>query len=86
MERKLTEPEIKAGATRFSPEQKMVIERLARAWASIDGKAERFDAGKKDPELMSQDGTFEGYIAETEELCKRAKLWDLVTLKPNAQN
>lgn len=46
------------------------IEALAEAWASIDGKLERFrddKAGKLD-EL---DGTFEGYMTEAKEMIER---------------
>lgn len=48
--------------------------RIARAWASIDGKAEFFDAEAKgmhydDPEYR---GHYEGYMAEARELLKRA--------------
>lgn len=53
----------------------VVVERFARAWASIDGKAEAFDRERgtaieyDDP---SYTGHFEGYMAEAKELLKRA--------------
>lgn len=48
------------------------IESIARAWASIDGKLERFDNCKADLSLDDTDGSYSGYIADTEELMRRA--------------
>lgn len=53
----------------------VIVERFARAWASIDGKSEAFDRERgiapdyDDPEYT---GHFEGYMAEARELLKRA--------------
>lgn len=62
--------------TKFS---EVIVERFARAWASIDGKAEAFDREKgkpmPDPEEWEAEGWtghFDGYMAEAEELLKRA--------------
>lgn len=50
----------------------VIVERFARAWASIDGKAEAFD---RERGLLPDDdftGTFEGYMEEARELLQRA--------------
>lgn len=49
-----------------------MIEELARAWASIDGKADKFDACKADPVLEDDLGHYGGYIAEAQELLRRS--------------
>ncbi len=46
-----------------------MTEPVARAWASIDGKAKWFDDDKTGKRL---DGTYEGYMAEARELLKRS--------------
>jgi len=50
-------------------EDMSATEALAEAWASIDGKLERFRAEK----ILSGDGTgtFVGYMAEAEEMIRR---------------
>ena len=47
-------------------------ERIARAWASMDGKEEYFDREKlcKNPDY----GYYEGYMADALELMQRAKI------------
>jgi hypothetical protein len=57
----------------------VIVERFARAWASIDGKAEVFDRERgmgipdhEDWEELKFTGHFEGYMAEAAELLKRA--------------
>ena len=53
-----------------------LVERVARAWASIDGKADLFDNDDgRDPTLGYRDG----YIFEAEELLARSGLADLIT-------
>ena len=47
------------------------IEEIARAWASIDGKAKWFDDCKANAGLDETDGYYGGYIAEAEELLRR---------------
>ena len=54
-----------------------VVERFARAWASIDGKVEAFDRERGVPipddiEAVGFTGHYLGYMAEAEELLKRA--------------
>ena len=44
-----------------------MVENLARAWAEIDGKGERFDKDKAG-ELDKLDGTYEGYMTEAQML------------------
>ena len=51
-------------------ESNATVEDMARAWASIDGKRDQFDANK-DAEDYG-DGHYEGYLTETEEMLKRA--------------
>jgi len=48
------------------------IERVARAWASIDGKTDRFESCKLDPTIEEVDGTYGGYMTEAAELLRRA--------------
>jgi hypothetical protein len=48
------------------------IEDLARAWASLDGKLDRFDAEWGMPVSEIVDGTCEGYLVEMEEIIRRA--------------
>jgi hypothetical protein len=47
-------------------------EAVARAWASIDGKLNDFDACKADPELELEMGLYEGYVSDAESLLNRA--------------
>jgi len=49
------------------------IESLAEAWASIDGRMERFREGRDDRSLDVADGTYPGYMHEAEELLVRLK-------------
>lgn len=51
---------------------KEIVEAFARAWASIDGKGERFDECKENPEAEEHYGYYEGYMADARELLKRA--------------
>lgn len=51
-----------------------LVESVARAWASIDGRAERFESGK----INDHDGHYEGYMAEADELLKRSGVADLI--------
>jgi hypothetical protein len=48
------------------------VEDMARAWASMDGKEDRFDKGKADPEFDNTDGTYSGYCVEAREILERA--------------
>ena len=66
----------------------VIIERFARAWASIDGKVDTFDRerGKPIPHMddMKEEGWtghYVGYMAEAEELLKRANCF-VATRKP----
>ncbi len=47
------------------------IEALAEAWASIDGRLERFRACKADKALDLKDGSYSGYMCEAEEMIER---------------
>jgi hypothetical protein len=60
------------------PDVSGLVEKTARAWASIDGKAVRFDDDKAD-RLRDMDGTFEGYMSEARELMKRSGLSSTIT-------
>lgn len=46
-------------------------EALAEAWASIDGKLDRFRACKVDPELEFVGGYYGGYMIEAKEMILR---------------
>jgi hypothetical protein len=49
-------------------------EALAEAWASIDGKDDRFLANREDRGLDLTDGTYPGYMEEAGELiCRLAR-------------
>lgn len=53
-------------------------ERIARAWASIDGKSEQFDLERNNPNLAyddpDYDGVYCGYLAEAHEIIERSGL------------
>lgn len=55
----------------------VIVERFARAWASIDGKAEAFDRERDgmDYDNPAYTGHFEGYMAEAHELLVRANCY-----------
>ena len=66
----------------------VIVERFARAWASIDGKAEAFDRerGKPIPDIEDMDdsgftGHYVGYMEDAKELLKRAGCY-VATRKP----
>jgi hypothetical protein len=48
------------------------LEDLARAWASVDGKRDAFDAEKDEPASKAIHGHYLGYLVETEEILQRA--------------
>lgn len=50
----------------------VTIEDLARAWASIDGKRDEFDAGKGVPIMRDETGHYAGYMVEAKEMVGRA--------------
>jgi len=49
-----------------------LVEQVARAWASMDGNADRFDACKADPSLDETEGRYIGYMADAEALMERS--------------
>lgn len=55
-----------------------LVTRVARAWASIDGKADRFDACKADPALDKTDGSYSGYLEDARELLSRSGVADAI--------
>lgn len=48
------------------------VEDIARAWASLDGKRDEFDAGKGESVTDDETGHYAGYLYETEEVIERA--------------
>lgn len=48
-------------------------EALAEAWASMDGKLEKFRACKADPVLEDEMGHYEGYLADAQSMIERLK-------------
>lgn len=48
----------------------VTIEDMARAWASLDGKLDRFNHDKNSPETL--DGTYSGYCSEVQQMIRRA--------------
>lgn len=66
----------------------VIVERFARSWASIDGKAEAFDrerGGAVHYDDPSYTGHFDGYMAETVELLRRANCY-VATSAPSARS
>ena len=55
------------------------VEALADAWASIDGKLDKFRRGKAAKRIESYGGHYAGYMAEAEEMQRRllARGWRL---------
>lgn len=51
-----------------------LIERVARAWADIDGNAEKFDRNKAEKAGGLVGGNYAGYLAAAEELLERSGL------------
>lgn len=51
-----------------------IVEKVARSWASIDGRLEDFEKGKADPKYDYENGYYMGYIEEAKELLKRSDL------------
>lgn len=48
------------------------VEDFARAWASIDGRRDEFDAGRLSDDITAHGGYYDGYVCETEEAFERA--------------
>ena len=55
----------------FLPLTSTPAEALADAWASIDGKVEKFRKGKTAKSIMSYGGYYAGYMEDAEELISR---------------
>ena len=55
-----------------SVHQAVLVEAVARAWASIDGNLDEFDRGKGLDEEEQPGGRYIGYMCEAEELLERA--------------
>lgn len=52
-----------------------IVEKVAKAWASMDGKAEEYEEGKKGfVEDLNSGGHYMGYMEEAKELLKRSDL------------
>lgn len=54
--------------------QDELIENVARAWASMDGKLSKFEKGKTDPDYDLTHGYYMGYIEDAKALLQRAKV------------
>jgi hypothetical protein len=63
---KLLHEFIESGAT---------VEDLARAWASIDGNVQHFDAGRSKSVFDDESGHYAGYMAEAAEQLERATMY-----------
>lgn len=50
----------------------VTVEDMARAWASMDGKRDEFDAGKGKSLMKDKTGHYAGYMEEMEEVLRRA--------------
>ena len=49
------------------------VEALAEAWASIDGKLDRFISNRDNRALDITDGSYQGYMYEAGEMISRLK-------------
>jgi len=58
-----------------------VIEKVAAAWASMDGKRKEFDKGKLEPKYDLTHGYYMGYLAEAKELLKRSGIEHLIQIE-----
>ena len=67
-----TETELHARLIAEAAAAGVTVEDYARAWASMDGRRDKFDACKADPTLDRTDGHYMGYLAEAEEVFRRA--------------
>lgn len=55
------------------------VENTARAWASMDGKLDQFEEGKKGfDEDLNAGGHYMGYMEDAKELLKRSKMEDTI--------
>ena len=63
-----------------------IVEKIARAWASMDGKTAHFDRGKADPDYDRDIGHFMGYIEEAKELIKRSGIKQYLKLSGENEN
>lgn len=52
--------------------QNTTVEDIARAWASVDGKRDEFDACKIDKTKENEHGYYQGYLCDAEEMLTRA--------------
>lgn len=52
-------------------DKRRAIEVVAEAWASIDGKTDRFNMCRDNEVADSADGTYSGYIQEATDLIQR---------------
>jgi uncharacterized protein (DUF433 family) len=80
----LTVEQIEAAIAYVEPPKPDRIEALADAWASIDGKVEKFRAGKGASSLMEEPGGhYSGYMCEAEEMIRRlnARGFDVTPLR-----
>ena len=50
----------------------VTVEDLARAWASLDGKQDAFDAGRNKSVFDDETGHYAGYCFEVREIVTRA--------------
>lgn len=55
------------------PVMDSATEALADAWASIDGKLDKFRRGKTAKSIMSYGGHYEGYMADADEMILRLR-------------
>jgi hypothetical protein len=51
-----------------------VIEAIADAWASVDGRGDDFRAGKDPDAIDDPGGYYSGYMADAAELAKRLSM------------
>jgi len=54
------------------------VERMARAWASIDGKADKFELCKRERAAEDKMGHYLGYLSDAEELAKRSGILSIL--------
>lgn len=79
----LTVEQVEAAIAYVEPEPMNPVEALADAWASIDGKVDKFRAGKGCASIEDEPGGhYSGYMAEADEMIRRlnARGFDVVAI------
>ncbi|MEM1362232.1 MAG: hypothetical protein AAGF94_11010 [Pseudomonadota bacterium] len=63
-----------------------MIESAARAWATMDGNLDRFEACRADPRLEMVEGRYRGYFHDAEALLEGSGILDLADKSEQERN